>query len=147
VSPYFVPGERGADALCESARKGVKVRILTNSLVSNDVAAVHAGYVRHRKQLVRSGVQLYELNEQIRLPTCEGVLVTDARFVSLMSRAFATPRRLAVGDTADKAVCATGVGNTVNRYSHRICDDYLNSAFLILSLLFWPSTAACLRLN
>ena len=66
VSPYFVPGQRAADALCALSRKGVRVRILTNSLVSNDVAAVHAGYMRHRKQLVRCGVQLYELNEQIK---------------------------------------------------------------------------------
>ena len=66
VSPYFVPGQAGADALCELSRKGVTVRILTNSLASNDVAAVHAGYMRHRKQLVRSGVQLYELDEQVK---------------------------------------------------------------------------------
>ena len=49
-----------------SARKGVRVRVLTNSLASNDVAAVHMGYARHRKQLLRAGVRLYELNEQIR---------------------------------------------------------------------------------
>jgi putative cardiolipin synthase len=66
VSPYFVPGQRAADALCELSRKGVRVRVLTNSLVSNDVAAVHAGYMRHRVQLVQCGVELYELNEQIR---------------------------------------------------------------------------------
>ena len=39
---------------------------MTNSLVSNDVAAVHTGYMRHRKQLLRCGVQLYELNEQVK---------------------------------------------------------------------------------
>jgi putative cardiolipin synthase len=66
VSPYFVPGQRAADALCALSQKGVRVRILTNSLVSNDVAAVHAGYMRHREQLVRCGVGLYELNEQIK---------------------------------------------------------------------------------
>jgi len=66
VSPYFVPGQRGADAICELAEQGVRVRILTNSLVSNDVAAVHTGYIRHRKQLLRCGVELYELNEQIK---------------------------------------------------------------------------------
>jgi putative cardiolipin synthase len=66
VSPYFVPGQRGADALCKLSEQGVKVRILTNSLVSNDVAAVHTGYMRHRKQLLRCGVQLYELNEQLK---------------------------------------------------------------------------------
>ena len=66
VSPYFVPGQRAADALCALSQKGVRVRILTNSLVSNDVAAVHTGYMRHREQLVKAGVQLYELNEQIK---------------------------------------------------------------------------------
>ena len=66
VSPYFVPGQRGADALCKLSQQGVKVRILTNSLVSNDVAAVHTGYMLHRKLLFRCGVQLYELNEQIK---------------------------------------------------------------------------------
>ncbi len=66
VSPYFVPGKKGADALCKLSDQGVQVRVLTNSLVSNDVAAVHTGYMRHRKQLLRCGVELYELNEQIK---------------------------------------------------------------------------------
>jgi len=66
VSPYFVPGQKGADAICKLSENGVRVRILTNSLVSNDVAAVHTGYMRHRKQLLRCGVELYELNEQLK---------------------------------------------------------------------------------
>ncbi len=66
VSPYFVPGQRAADALCDLSQNGVKVHILTNSLASNDVSAVHTGYIRHRKQLLRCGVQLYELNEQLK---------------------------------------------------------------------------------
>ncbi len=66
VSPYFVPGQRGADEICKLVAKGVRVRILTNSLSSNDVAAVHTGYIRYRKQLLRCGVELYELNEQIK---------------------------------------------------------------------------------
>ena len=71
VSPYFVPGQRAVDALCALSQKGVRVRILTNSLVSNDVAAVHAGYMRYREQLVRCGVELYELNEQIKKQQAE----------------------------------------------------------------------------
>ena len=66
VSPYFVPGQRGADAICKLSQQGVRVRILTNSLASNDVAAVHTGYIRHRKQLLRCSVELYELNELIK---------------------------------------------------------------------------------
>ncbi len=66
VSPYFVPGKRGADALCALSEKGVKVRILTNSLASNDVFAVHAGYSKYRKQLLKAGVMLYELDEEVK---------------------------------------------------------------------------------
>ena len=66
VSPYFVPGEQATEALCKLSRDGVRVRILTNSLVSNDVAAVHAGYSKYRKHLLRCGVELFELNEQLK---------------------------------------------------------------------------------
>jgi len=66
VSPYFVPGKKGADALCGLSKEGVKVRILTNSLASNDVAAVHAGYAKYRKQLLKAGVALYELDEEVK---------------------------------------------------------------------------------
>jgi len=40
---------------------GASVKILTNSLAANDVASVHGGYSRHRKELIKGGVQLWEL--------------------------------------------------------------------------------------
>ncbi|MGD8446313.1 MAG: phospholipase D family protein [Desulfobacterales bacterium] len=43
-SPYFVPGKSGTAFLRQLREKGVRVRILTNSLASNDVAVVHSGY-------------------------------------------------------------------------------------------------------
>ncbi len=61
VSPYFIPGDEFTDFLVGLVDKGVRVRILTNSLLSNDVAAVHAGYSRYRDALVDGGVELYEL--------------------------------------------------------------------------------------
>ncbi|MEJ2084716.1 MAG: phospholipase D family protein [Acidobacteriota bacterium] len=67
VSPYFVPGAVATRELCKLSRDGVRVRVLTNSLVSNDVVAVHAGYSKYRKPLLRCGVELWELNEKLRL--------------------------------------------------------------------------------
>lgn len=61
ISPYFVPGEAGSQLLIELASSDKSVRVLTNSLVANDVAAVHGGYSRYRKRLVEAGVQLWEL--------------------------------------------------------------------------------------
>lgn len=61
VSPYFVPGDKGSTALVNVAHAGARVRILTNSLAANDVAAVHGGYSHYRPRLLKGGVQLWEL--------------------------------------------------------------------------------------
>jgi putative cardiolipin synthase len=61
VSPYFVPTDAGVDAFVAMARRGVRIRVLTNALEATDVAAVHAGYAKHRKSLLEAGVLLYEL--------------------------------------------------------------------------------------
>jgi cardiolipin synthase C len=61
ISPYFVPGPNGSAALEAIARRGVKVRVLTNSLAATDVSSVHAGYSKYRVRLLQAGVQLYEL--------------------------------------------------------------------------------------
>jgi len=61
ISPYFVPGDGGTELLSGVARAGRDVRVLTNSLIANDVAAVHGGYSRYRKPLLEAGVHLWEL--------------------------------------------------------------------------------------
>ena len=61
VSPYFVPGRRGARLLTGLVRRGVRVVVVTNSLAATDVLAVHGGYARHRRRLLRAGVELREL--------------------------------------------------------------------------------------
>lgn len=60
-SPYFVPRDRGIERMRELHDQGVRIRVLTNSLASNDVLAAHGGYADRRKQVLRSGVELYEL--------------------------------------------------------------------------------------
>jgi putative cardiolipin synthase len=61
-SPYFVPGKTGVEAFSDLCKRDVKVTVLTNSLASNDEAVVHAGYARYRPELLRAGVDLYELS-------------------------------------------------------------------------------------
>ena len=61
ISPYFVPGEEGTKALSALPERGVKLRVLTNSLAATDVGAVHAGYAKRREDLLRSGARIYEL--------------------------------------------------------------------------------------
>lgn len=61
VSPYFVPGQDGVSHLCALSKRGVEVTVLTNSLASTDVAAVHGGYAKYRAPLLDGGVRLFEL--------------------------------------------------------------------------------------
>ncbi|QVQ26518.1 phospholipase D family protein [Achromobacter deleyi] len=64
VSPYFVPTATGTQAFAKMARNGVKVRVLTNALEATDVAVVHSGYAKHRKDLLAAGVELFEMKRQ-----------------------------------------------------------------------------------
>jgi putative cardiolipin synthase len=64
ISPYFVPGDSGTGLFVEKAQSGARVRILTNSLAANDVAAVHGGYSSYREQLLEGGVALWELKPE-----------------------------------------------------------------------------------
>ncbi len=61
VSPYFIPTAKGVERLHEVVSRGVRVRILTNSLASNDILIANTAYKRYRKGLVKAGVELYEL--------------------------------------------------------------------------------------
>lgn len=69
VSPYFVPGKPGTEALVAAAQRGVRVRVVTNSLASTDVGAVHAGYKKSRRKLLEGGVELFELKPQLEADT------------------------------------------------------------------------------
>lgn len=97
ISPYFIPSERSLATLTELARRGMRVRLLTNSLASTDVPAAHAGYARYRERLLAGGVEIHEMRP---LPPNQGArsrfgssgaslhakaIVVDRRFVAIGS--------------------------------------------------------------
>ena len=65
ISPYFVPAKSGASFLTGLVKKGVKVRVITNSLSSTDGIMAQSGYSRRRYDLLEGGVELYELKPKI----------------------------------------------------------------------------------
>lgn len=71
-SPYLVPGEQALEAAKAKTGRGVRMRLVTNSLSATDEPVVHTGYRRYRDNLLRSGVQIFELHpglgQQILLP-------------------------------------------------------------------------------
>ncbi|SDZ47199.1 PLD-like domain-containing protein [Variovorax sp. YR634] len=64
ISPYFVPGKDMLQAFSAARTRGVRIRVLTNSLASNDAPVAHVGYARHREELLGMGIELYELRSE-----------------------------------------------------------------------------------
>ena len=60
-SAYFVMREPGIDFIRSLTSRGVRVRVLTNSLASNDVLVAQAGYSKRRGKLIDAGVDHFEL--------------------------------------------------------------------------------------
>ncbi len=58
---YFIPRKRGIQTARRLRERGVRVRMLTNSMATNDVAGAFVGYRRYRKKLLENGVDLYEM--------------------------------------------------------------------------------------
>lgn len=61
VSPYFVPGAKMMEVFADMRARGVRVRVLTNSLASNDAPLAHVGYARYRSDLLKMGVEVHEM--------------------------------------------------------------------------------------
>ena len=62
TSPYLIPGERGMALFAEQRQRGVKIKILTNSLAATDEPLVHVGYRKYRTQMLKLGIDIYELS-------------------------------------------------------------------------------------
>ena len=61
VSPYLVPGEAGVQLFKQLRGRDVTIKIITNSFLSTDVPLAQIGYTRYRNDLLRMGVELYEI--------------------------------------------------------------------------------------
>ena len=62
TSPYLIPGDKGVALFGEQRARGVKFKLLTNSLAATDEPLVHVGYRKYRERMLRLGIDLYELS-------------------------------------------------------------------------------------
>jgi putative cardiolipin synthase len=62
TTPYLIPGDKGMALLGSLRSRGVKVKVLTNSLAATDEPLVHIGYERYRVPMLKLGVELHELS-------------------------------------------------------------------------------------
>ncbi len=57
---YFVPGLGGLEHMLNEEKAGVHMTIVTNSLASTNAPTVYAKWEKYRKQLIKSGADVYE---------------------------------------------------------------------------------------
>ena len=68
-SAYLIPSQEGLETMKEMVDRGVRVRLLTNSLQSNNHISAHSGYLKYRKAILETGAELYELRADAALRT------------------------------------------------------------------------------
>ena len=79
ASPYLVPGEEGMKLVEGLRGRGVRVRILTNSLETTDMPIAHGGYRHYRERLLADGVELYEVRPVLGDPKGGGEQLKSSR--------------------------------------------------------------------
>ncbi|WP_156472813.1 phospholipase D family protein [Pseudorhodoferax sp. Leaf265] len=65
ICPYFIPGKVGLDIMRDAQRRQVRTTLLTNALGATDEALVHFAYAGYRREVLRLGVEVYELGPDI----------------------------------------------------------------------------------
>jgi putative cardiolipin synthase len=87
VSAYLVPTPELADVLRRAQARGVRVRILTNSLRSNNHTAAHSAYRGFIRSLIGHGVDLHEVRALAKDRSLYMVPPVDAKHLGLHAKA------------------------------------------------------------
>jgi putative cardiolipin synthase len=93
---YFVPREHGVELAAALQARGVRVRVLTNSLASNDVVAVHSGYQKYRDDLLENGVDIHELRPDSTMEQLRWSPLSSKSRAGLHTKAMVVDRRYVV---------------------------------------------------
>ncbi|GMR06624.1 MAG: phospholipase D family protein [Gammaproteobacteria bacterium] len=75
-SAYLVLLDSGFKALTGAKERGVKVKLATNSMASNNHLSVFVGYRKQRKKLLNTGAELYEMRPDAK---SERAVFTEAQ--------------------------------------------------------------------
>ncbi|MEH6584693.1 MAG: phospholipase D family protein [Halioglobus sp.] len=89
-SPYLIPVGNILDIVREDVEAGVEVRLLTNSLASNDEVPAHSHYKKYRQDILATGARLYEFHHQPAgdLRKYSDVTVPEGNIVALHTKAY-----------------------------------------------------------
>jgi putative cardiolipin synthase len=87
LNAYLIPGKAFLERLDRTTSRGVRVRILTNSLGSVNHAAVNSAYKKTRKPLLEAGAELYELRFDAQIQTLVDTPPVVSDYVGLHAKA------------------------------------------------------------
>lgn len=132
LSPYFVPEDYGAAVFEQLARRGVRVRIVTNSLGATNHAYVHAGYARYRDRLLRAGVDIREVRTDAPSIVGSGpaplVLHTKIAVVDdttlYLGSANIDPRSIRQNTEIGMVIESSGLARNILRRFDEVADDF-----------------------
>lgn len=84
-SPYLVTTELSQQLFSDAIKRGVQVKILTNSLSSTDNLEAFNGYQREREALLKTGINIYEFKPDaaIRYKIMTGALQKEINFTPI----------------------------------------------------------------
>jgi len=66
ISAYLIPTAELEAAIARATKRGVRVRILTNSINSNNHLIAHSAYSKHIHRLVKMGAEVHELRDDAK---------------------------------------------------------------------------------
>ena len=92
VNAYLIPDELMMNEARDLIQKGVKIKVLTNSLASQDVPAVNSHYGPWRTQILDAGIELYELRPDAAIKTQTDTPPVVSGFIGLHSKASVVDR-------------------------------------------------------
>jgi putative cardiolipin synthase len=88
VNAYIIPDQDFIDGMKQITEKGVRIRILTNSLASHDVPAVNSHYKKWRKPIIDAGAELYEFRADPAIKSRVDTEPVVSKFSGLHSKSF-----------------------------------------------------------
>ena len=96
TSPYLIPVDASLEGLKEETQKGVRVKLITNSLASTNHTLVNSHYNKYRRPILATGTRLFEFNHQPSGTVRNWADVDPIRapFISLHAKSVVTDRRL-----------------------------------------------------
>lgn len=93
INAYIIPADRAIKRLSKLTERGVEVKILTNSLASHDVPAVHSHYKKWRKPILEAGAGLWEIRHDAEIQSAvSDTPPTMAEFMGLHSKGMVVDR-------------------------------------------------------